>query len=90
MHAPYDVLRPLRCRATVESKGGGREECGLRAQDINWNQPDIHGFRCKRCKTPNVVVVVASPCPECNHCRSQYTEGVHAQQAPDDRDADRS
>lgn len=51
--APYDVLRPLRCRAKRDGKF-----CGKIEQNINWHVPNIYDWRCKACHANNVVCVV--------------------------------
>lgn len=52
-HAPYDLLAPMRCRFEFEGRS-----CSGRGADINWQTPDIHGFKCPKCKSFNVVVIV--------------------------------
>ena len=53
-HAPYDALRPMRCRNEFE----GGVKCTGRGGDIDWSRPDVHGFKCPKCKAYNVVAVV--------------------------------
>lgn len=52
--APYDALRAMRCRFEFEGR-----TCSGRGGDINWNVPGTHGFRCQKCRSFNVVHVVA-------------------------------
>lgn len=58
-NAPYDTLRPMRCR--YEFQPGVM--CTGRASDIDWNRPGTHCFRCPKCKTMNVVHVVEAGRP---------------------------
>ncbi len=51
--APYDLLRPIRCRNEI----GGRH-CTGRSGDINWNQPQTKQFKCPKCGTLNLVHIV--------------------------------
>lgn len=43
----------MRCR--YEFQGS---KCTGRGGDINWSTPDVHGFKCPKCKALNVVVIV--------------------------------
>ena len=52
-NAPYDALRPLRCRAETDGR-----KCNGRSNDINWAVPDVHGFRCRKCGAYNVVLII--------------------------------
>lgn len=51
--APYDVLRPMRCR--YEFQGN---VCTGRSSDIDWSTPNVHGFKCPKCKTQNVILII--------------------------------
>jgi len=51
--APYDLLRAMRCRYEFQGT-----PCNGRSADIDWSTPAIHGFKCPKCKTQNVVVIV--------------------------------
>ena len=57
-YAPYDLLAPMRCG--YEFQG---QKCTGRAGDIDWGTPDIHGFKCPKCKTMNVVRIVEARRP---------------------------
>ena len=52
-HAPYDALRPMRCRFEMDGT-----KCTGRGGDIDWSRPDVHGFKCPKCKALNVVLIV--------------------------------
>lgn len=53
-NAPYDLLRPMRCRNELLPG----VFCTGRSSDINWAQPDLHGFKCPKCKTQNVILIL--------------------------------
>jgi hypothetical protein len=51
-HAPYDTLRPMRCRYEFQGQG-----CHGRGGDVDWSRPGTHSFRCPKCRSFNVVHV---------------------------------
>jgi hypothetical protein len=50
--SPYDVLRPVRCRRTVDGK-----LCNAKGTNIDWSKPQVVDWRCQRCNTQNVVYI---------------------------------
>lgn len=53
MNSPYDVLRPVRCTTTVDGR-----MCNAKGDNIDWGRPQILNWKCQRCKTQNLVVIV--------------------------------
>lgn len=52
--APFDVLLPARCRRVVNGKA-----CNARSDtNIDWRRPGFIEFKCRKCSTPNVYVIV--------------------------------
>lgn len=58
--APYDVFRAVRCMGS--SLSDPRFDCNQRHGDIDWNSPQTTKWRCKKCKTSNVVRIIAALC----------------------------
>jgi hypothetical protein len=60
-NAPYDCLRPVRCRRVTDGR-----VCNAKGDNIDWSKPGIHDWRCDgrgstpgtRCGAYNVVVIV--------------------------------
>jgi hypothetical protein len=53
-HAPFDVLLPARCRRTIDGKA-----CNARSDaNIDWSRPGFLEFKCRKCGSPNVYVIV--------------------------------
>jgi hypothetical protein len=50
--APYNALRPVRCRHRVDGSF-----CNEPGQNIDWEKAQTVDWRCKRCKGPNVVYI---------------------------------
>ncbi len=54
-HAPYDLLRPLRCAGRRDGK-----DCPERNGFINWNEPQFRTWKCPACKTANTLRIVVA------------------------------
>jgi hypothetical protein len=53
MHAPYDLLRPVRCRRVVDGRA-----CNARNDGIDWSRPQFKEWRCGKCGAFNVLMIV--------------------------------
>lgn len=53
-NAPYDVLRPLRCRRSL---GSGRYCNAKTDTNIDWSKPGLYDWKCKSCNSNNVVYI---------------------------------
>lgn len=58
--SPPDLLRPIRCMAP--SKSSPTHDCYKRHGDIDWNEPQTQKWLCDKCKTLNIVRIVAVRC----------------------------
>lgn len=50
--APYDQLRPVRCRRTQDG-----HTCNAKGDNIDWSKPQLIDWRCKKCGAQNVVYI---------------------------------
>ena len=57
LDAPYDQLRPMRCRQTRDGR-----VCNKALGDIDWSVAGAHARTCPRCGTQNLVVVSPTVC----------------------------